>query len=205
MNSRFNNRWACRHYARCVRRLIPCGYPRVWTGNPSRQAGAANNDSGAAAIFSLRQQGPSIPWLNVHAFGEGTFKPLLSSRGKPELNSILDFGQGHRDGRNLVEADIPYGAVKSDSINAYLGAQGNQTLSAVFHEASPNVLFFLPTTNAFSGFPDNFGISSVLADDLDFAEQSLGRHVRRAQFLGVHYLVIHHLKLLLGKTRFHRS
>jgi len=115
------------------------------------------------------------------------------TEGSAELNSILEFGQSHRDGRYLVEADIPNGAVKFDAraINAYLGAQGNQTLSAVFHEASPNALFFLPTANAFSGFPDNFGISSVLADDLDFAEQPLDRHVRRAQFLGVRYLVIY--------------
>lgn len=115
------------------------------------------------------------------------------SEGSTELNSILEFGQGHREGRYLVEADIAQGAVKFDAraINAYLGAQGNQTLSAVFHEASPNALFFLPTANAFSGFPDSFGISSVLADDLDFAEQPLGRQVRRAQFLGVRYLVIY--------------
>lgn len=112
--------------------------------------------------------------------------------GNQTVSAILQFAQDHKDGRYLVEADLPKGADKFDgrAMNAYLGAQGNQTLSCVFHEASPNALFFLPTTNALSATPDNFGISSVLADDLDFAEQPLTQHLRRARLLGVRYLVI---------------
>lgn len=60
----------------------------------------------------------------------------------------------------------------------------------MFHEASPNALFTLPVVNAFSNYPDSFGVSSVLADDLDFGAQSLAEHIKRARFLGVKYLII---------------
>ena len=64
------------------------------------------------------------------------------------------------------------------------------TLTGVFHEASPNALFMLPQVNAFSDYPDSFGVSSVLADDLDFAGQPLSRHVERVRSLGVKYVVL---------------
>jgi len=44
--------------------------------------------------------------------------------------------------------------------------------------------------NAFSNYPDSFGVSSMLADDLDFAAQPLSEQIKRAQFLGVKYLVV---------------
>jgi hypothetical protein len=60
----------------------------------------------------------------------------------------------------------------------------------VFREAAPNAIFFNPLVTAFSAYSDNFGISSVLADDLDFVEQPLARHLERARFVGVKYLVV---------------
>lgn len=123
-----------------------------------------------------------------------TFYP---KEGKGDLDGILAFAREHKDGRYLVEVINPtinpaYTEASFDAraVNSYLGAQGNETLSTVFHEASPNVIFTLPTINAFSNYPDSFGISSVLADDLDFHTQSLAEHVKRARFLGVKYLVI---------------
>jgi hypothetical protein len=62
-------------------------------------------------------------------------------------------------------------------------------LSVVFREASPSALFFNPLVNAFSAFPDNFGLSSTLGDDLDFFEQPMSRHVERARAVGVKYVV----------------
>lgn len=118
---------------------------------------------------------------------------FYGAQGSDEVQGVLHFADSHRSGRYLVEADLTSGASKFDAraINSYLGAQGNETLGTVFHEASPNALFFLAVANAFSSRPDNFGISSVLAEDLDFAEQSFAQHLKRAKLLGVRYLVIH--------------
>lgn len=118
--------------------------------------------------------------------------------GKREgVDDVLGFARHHRDGRYLVEVINPvlnpaYTEASFDAraLSSYLGAQGNEVLSTVFHEASPNALFTLPVTNAFSNYFDSFGISSVLADDLDFHEQPLERHLERARFLGIRYLVI---------------
>src|SRR5262249_7564096 len=65
-----------------------------------------------------------------------------------------------------------------------------ETLSSVFHESSPHSLFMLPVINSLSSYPDSFGISSVLSDDLDFAAQPIEKHIERAKFLGLRYLVI---------------
>jgi len=130
---------------------------------------------------------PSLGW--AHAFYP---KGL-----KTPIEGVLEFARQHRDGRYLVEMINPkLGAAWTEAsfdaraINSYLGSQGNETISGIFHEASPNALFTLPVVNAFSNYPDSFGVSSVLADDLDFAAQPLSEQIKRAQFLGVKYLVI---------------
>ncbi len=110
-----------------------------------------------------------------------------------DIDAVLDFARQHRDGRYIVEVINPAAtdvSFDARAINSYLGAQGNETLSAVFHEASPNALFSLPLVNAFSNYPDSFGISSVLSDDIDFAAQPLAAHLDRARLMGARYLVI---------------
>lgn len=131
---------------------------------------------------------PAPRWGNARAF--------YRENEKGEIGEILAFASEHRDGRYLVEVINPtltpaYADASFDAraLNAYLGAQGNQTLSTVFHEASPNALFTLPAINALSSSPDSFGISSALADDLDFAAQPLAQHIERARLLGVKYVV----------------
>jgi hypothetical protein len=120
------------------------------------------------------------------------------------VDAVLRFARNHQDGRYLVEVVNPWNtrvAFDARAMNSYLGAQGNETLSTVFHEASPTALFSLPVVNAFSQYPDSFGISSVLSDDLDFHTQPLADHIKRAQALGTRYLVIHtpEMKERLGK------
>lgn len=122
---------------------------------------------------------------------------FIAKGEKPEIEQILDFAKKHRDGRYLVEVIHPQktpaytdAAFDARAINAYLGSNDNETLSAVFHEASPHALFTLPVINSLSDYPDSFGISSVLSDDLDFQAQPIEKHIERAQFLGVKYLVI---------------
>ncbi|HST53952.1 MAG TPA: hypothetical protein VLJ61_18240 [Pyrinomonadaceae bacterium] len=108
------------------------------------------------------------------------------------IESVLRFARGHRDGRYLVEVlDVNANPLHADSpaLNAYLGAQGNETLGVVYREASPNSLFFNALANAISTGSDSFGISSVLADDEDFAAQSLARQLERARWLGVRYVL----------------
>src|SRR4030095_5941993 len=78
----------------------------------------------------------------------------------------------------------------SRAVSAYLAKQGNETLYGVFHEASVNSLFFLPVINAFSAYPYHFGISSILGDDIDFAQQPLAKHIERARRIGAKYMVI---------------
>jgi hypothetical protein len=108
---------------------------------------------------------------------------------------VLEFGKSHRDGRYLVEvlpSRTPSGPVRADSLalNAYLGSQGNETISIVYREASPNSSFFNAELNAFSPYKENFGISSTLMDDKDFINQPLSQHLKRLEFIGVRYLVI---------------
>lgn len=109
------------------------------------------------------------------------------------LQDILHFAEEHREGRYLVEipvASSDEAAFEGRALNSYLGAQGNETVSVVFREASPNSIFFNAVANTLSAYPDNFGISSVLAEDLDFQNQPLAKHLERACLIGTRYLVI---------------
>ena len=113
----------------------------------------------------------------------------------PRISEALEFGKSHTDGRYLVEVLPNFadsGLVRSDSLalNAYLGAQGNEVLSIVYREASPNSSFFNAELNAFSAYKENFGISSALLSDHDFISQPLAQHLKRLQFVGVRYLII---------------
>jgi hypothetical protein len=120
-------------------------------------------------------------------------KPPYINAGHEQMDAVLNFAREHTAGRYLVEVPFPPSAniaYETRTLNSYLSTQGNETLGGVFHEASPGSIFFTPLINAFSAGTDNFGISSVLADDLDFASQPLARHLARAQFVGVHYLII---------------
>jgi hypothetical protein len=119
---------------------------------------------------------------------------FYTPEGFAEIARILDFAKGRNDGRYLVEVP-PQRETRARfdgrAINAYLAAQGNETLSIAYHEASVNSLFFLPVVNALSGAPYHFGISSVLGDDLDFMAQPVSKHLERARMIGARYLVIH--------------
>jgi len=113
----------------------------------------------------------------------------------PRISGPLEFARDHKDGRYLVEVLPSFadsGLVRSDclALNAYLGAQGNQTISIVYREASPNSSFFNAELNAFSPYRENFGISSALLSDIDFINQPLAQHIKRLQFIGVRYLII---------------
>ncbi len=111
------------------------------------------------------------------------------------ISGALEFGKSHKDGRYLVEvlpAFAASGLVRSDSLalNAYLGSQGNEVISIVYREASPNSSFFNAELNAFSPYRENFGISSALLADLDFINQPMAQHIMRLQFIGVRYVII---------------
>jgi hypothetical protein len=109
------------------------------------------------------------------------------------LEAVLRFAREHREGRYLVEVLAVVGNplhADGPALNAYLGAQGNEPLSVVYREASPNSIFFNALANSVSEGKDSFGISSVLADDLDFAAQPLARQLERARWLGVRYFVV---------------
>ncbi|MFL6332852.1 MAG: hypothetical protein ACJ754_05840 [Pyrinomonadaceae bacterium] len=110
------------------------------------------------------------------------------------LNGVLSFAREHRDGRYLVEIPAQYrtdaASFDGRALNSYLGAQGNETLTVVYREASPNSVFMFPQVGALSFNPDNFGFSSILGDDIDFSEQPTSKHLERVRFLGGRYLVI---------------
>ena len=121
--------------------------------------------------------------------GVAFYSPEENERVEP----VLGFAREHRDGRYLVEVlDVSRNPLRADgpALNAYLGAQENETLSVVYREASPNSLFFNALVNSVSEGNDSFGISSVLADDLDFAAQPVARQLERARWLGVRYLLV---------------
>jgi hypothetical protein len=120
---------------------------------------------------------------------------FYSAEESERIEGVLRFAREHRGGRYLVEVPPPREAepaawYDSPALSAYLGAQGNEALSVVFREASPNAVFFNPQAHALSIYKDSFGISSVLADDLDFNHQSLAQHLERARWIGTKYLVV---------------
>jgi hypothetical protein len=126
---------------------------------------------------------------NVANFSQNFYPP----NGDKDVESVLSFARSHTDGRYLVEVPFrsyPAASVDSRSISSYLGAQGNDSLSVVFREAAPNSLFFNPQADAFSALPNTFGVSSMLADSVDFVEQPLASHIDRASSIGTKYLVI---------------
>lgn len=140
----------------------------------------------------------SVVFLALIAFGlfqatQPTGGLAFYSREENErLEAVLRFAREHRDGRYMVEAlEGPANPLHTDTaaLNSYLGAQGNETLSVVYREASPNSIFFNPLVNSVSTGKDSFGISSVLADDIDFAAQPLARQLERARWLGVRYVL----------------
>lgn len=172
---------AFRGFANLLREISP--------KNPSISLKRARYTVGTSAIIVLVivMSAPDLSW--AYAF--------YPKGQRTNIDDVLDFARAHPDGRYLVEVINPKigpawteASFDARAINSYLGAQGNETIGGVFHEASPNALFTLPVVNAFSNYPDSFGVSSVLADDLDFAAQPLSEQIKRAQFLGVKYLVI---------------
>jgi hypothetical protein len=109
--------------------------------------------------------------------------------GDPSIASVLDFGRIHKEGRYIVENPWQHvDQYDSRALNAYLGMQGNETLSIVFHEASASSVFFTPLVNALSASMDSFGISAALASDLDFYNQPPEQHLHRAREVGVRYI-----------------
>jgi hypothetical protein len=166
--------------------------------------------SGSAAHLRWRKfaaTGIVIVSLLVAGFtspGTGIQYSFYSPEEFSEIARILDFAKGRRDGRYLVEVP-PQQEIRAQfdgrAINAYLAAQGNETLSVAYHEASVNSLFFLPVVNTLSGAPYHFGISSVLGDDLDFMAQPVSKHLERARMIGARYIVIHtpQIKLRLAQ------
>lgn len=133
----------------------------------------------------------ALALLHVNpSFHQGAF---YTKDGYQEVEQILQFAEGRKDGRYIVEVPSAYfasGSFDGRAISSYLGVQGNEALSVVFREASPHSIFFNPLVNAFSAFPDNFGISTILSDDLDFTSQPLARQIERARLAGVRYFII---------------
>jgi len=126
------------------------------------------------------------PPMNTVAF--------YSADDENKIDELLRFARKDgRAGRYLVEiqpfSDVA-GAHDGRALNSYLGAQGNETLSLFFREASPSVMFLNPLMNVLSVEQDVYGISSMLADDVDFGRQSLAQHLEQARFFGTRYLVM---------------
>src|SRR6185312_9192808 len=118
---------------------------------------------------------------------------FYTAENYPRISPVLDFAKQRNDGSYLVEVLPTFadsGLVRFDSLalNAYLGAQGNRTVSIVYREASPNSSFFNAELNAFSRYRENFGISSALLSDRDFIDQPLAQHIKRLEFIGVRYV-----------------
>jgi hypothetical protein len=121
------------------------------------------------------------------------------------IDPVLAFALSHKDGRYLVEVPSFNDAEASfdgRALNSYLGLQGNEALTVFFREASPSVIFIDPLVNAFSVQSGAYGVSSVLVDDSDFAQQPIANHLDQARFIGVRYLVVNsnHAKIRLDQA-----
>jgi hypothetical protein len=110
-----------------------------------------------------------------------------------KIKPIFDFAKNNTKGRYLVEnpdPNYPMAQLDGRAINSFLGMQGNETANIVFREASPSSLFFNPLISVFSAYPESYGMSSILSDDIDFKEQPIEKHLEQAKFLGIKYFVI---------------
>jgi hypothetical protein len=113
--------------------------------------------------------------------------------GHRDILNVLEFAKTHSDGRYAVQR-APFGdeaAPDSQALSAFLGMQGNESLYSTFREASPIALFTFPQIDAISVNTEMFGISSMLAEDLDFWSQPLETHLSRLQALGTKYFVVY--------------
>lgn len=109
--------------------------------------------------------------------------------GEPTIAGVLSFARQHTDGQYIVENPFMRAdQYDSRALAAYLGAQGNRVLTTIFHEASPSSVFFSPVVNALSASVDTFDISSALAEDMDFFNQSPEHHIATAGQFGVRYI-----------------
>ncbi|HEX8117329.1 MAG TPA: hypothetical protein VF521_08655 [Pyrinomonadaceae bacterium] len=172
-------------------------YPSL-EGNPAPGPPAPAPEPG---VLPAEFEGRRLDTLSAPELLEKMYKAEHSDdfatvkRAAATVEHILRFADGHRDGRYLVELPNRYlveqPAYDAYAVNSYLGAQGNETLTIIFREASPNSLCMYPQVSALSYTPDSFGLSSLLADDIDFAEQPTAKHLERARLLGMKYLVVH--------------
>ncbi|MGH9970522.1 MAG: hypothetical protein ACREBG_22400 [Pyrinomonadaceae bacterium] len=181
---------------------LPVGYALAWGFRSLASLLDGLRDTAPDMNFTQTRYASSVSvvlflLLALSAPGVSWAYSFYPAGARKKIDDVLDFARQHRDGRYLVEVINPKrgpawteASFDARAINSYLGSQGNETISGVFHEASPNSLFTLPVVNSFSNYPDSFGVSSMLADDLDFAAQPLSEHIKRAQFLGVKYLII---------------
>jgi hypothetical protein len=155
---------------------------------PALSAHASIIFKSAITAGALLLLSASIVLLVELPYYTGSFSVGANER----IDRVLSFASSHQDGRYLVEHSMyiyPGSASDVRAIMSYLGAQGNESVSVVFREASPNSIFFNTLVGALSTFTDSFGISSVLVEDLDFSEQPVAEHLDRARFIGVKYIV----------------
>lgn len=175
---------------------VPIGISLAYVVRLYLEKRASRNSNKASLVFGSL----GVVFLLVLAFTMSSKKltkafAFYTAETYPRISEVLEFAKTRKDGRYLVEVlpnFAPSGLVRSDSLalNAYLGAQGNQTISVVYREASPNSSFFNAELNAFSAYRENFGISSALLADLDFINQPFAQHIKRLEFAGVRYLII---------------
>ena len=182
-----NAKWAERNPAALIRTLTHRSfYPSDRVLAESKTKLAAKDDTNFLALDQTETASKEI--RSKYSGDYGGVEQATA------IQDILRFARQHKDGRYLVEFPTRYGietpATDGRAISSYLGAQGNESVVVVFREASPNSLFTYPQASAISAETDNFGISSTLADDLDFAEQPISQHLKRIQQFGVRYLVV---------------
>lgn len=145
-------------------------------------------DPAAAQGWVTRHKRFGQPVIGGAAIGFG------NAEGGAALRELRAFVRANRHSRYLVELpdgmDPHFRVFDSRAMTSYIAAEGGEALGAAFREASPSSLFVNPLVNALSADVDAFGLSSMLADDVAFEEQPLETHVRRAEALGVRYLVM---------------
>ena len=109
------------------------------------------------------------------------------------VEPILRFAESHRDGRYVVEQP-PFSAVgpalDSRAIASYLAMQGNEALNTSFREAQISAPLLYPLAGSVSSGKDNFGLSSILAEDTDFLGEDVEDHIRQAVQYRVRYFVM---------------
>jgi len=106
-----------------------------------------------------------------------------------KVEPILDYFKD-KEGLILVETHNQYSAPADKVLNAYLGAQGNQTIYTIIRESAISAIFYTPIRNSLSYEVECWGINCFLSFNREYLGKPFEEHLRVATDYGIEYFLI---------------